>query len=300
MIAKMMDLIRHAQEHKYAVGYFESFNVDCMLAVVNAAEKRKSPVIIGFGGQFLSSPKRKYTENIYNYGAAAREIAKNATVPVAVLLNEADDETMAYQGLLAGFNAVMYVKPGEPKEERIRITRELCRTAHFLGIDVEGEFDELPSADTAAGAAAKANKTDVIEAKRIIEETGIDVLSVAIGNVHILEGKYAALDFGLLEELHSALPAPLALHGGTGISDDDMKKAIRLGISKVNVGTSVKRAYLNAVSEFLGVRNTREIDPHVMLGWGGDEDMLSYGREAITSRICEYIDLFGSAGMLSY
>ena len=295
-----MDLIRHAEEYKYAVGYFESFNVDCMLAVVDAAEKRKSPVIIGFGGQFLSSPKRKYAENIYNYGAAAREIAKNASVPVAVLLNEADDEAMAYQGLHAGFNAVMYVKPGEPKEERIRITRELCRTAHFFGIDVEGEFDELPNADVSMDPEVKTKKTDPDEATHIVEETGIDVLSVAIGNVHILEGKYAALDFDLLKELHNRLPVPLALHGGTGVSDEEMRKAIQLGISKVNVGTSVKRTYLNAVSEFLGGRNTDEIDPHVMMGWGGDEDMLSYGREAITNKICEYIDLFGSSGMLSY
>jgi ketose-bisphosphate aldolase len=297
MIVKMRDLIKHAEAKKYAVGYFESFNMDCMLAILDAAEKSGSPVIIGFGGQFLSSQKRKYPENIFNYGRVAYEAAKNASVPAAVLLNETDDEKMAYQGMLAGFNAVMYVKPGEPYADRLRITKEICHAAHLMDIDVEGEFDELPSADMSNGTQTKGKNTDVGETRRFVEETGVDALSIAIGNVHLLEGEYSTLDFRLLQELRSELSVPLVLHGGTGVSDEDMKKAIRMGISKVNVGTATKRTFINAVKEFMDICDMEKTDPHAILGWGGDEDMLSYGREAVTNLICGYMDLFGSKGM---
>ena len=121
----MKKLLAHAQENRYAVGYFESFNMDALLGVLDAAEEKQSPVIIGFGGQFISSPKRTVQENIYNYGALAREAAQRATVPVAVLLNESDIEEMVYQGMNAGFNAVMYQKAGEAFEDTVRITKEI-------------------------------------------------------------------------------------------------------------------------------------------------------------------------------
>jgi ketose-bisphosphate aldolase len=296
MLFKMRDLIKHAEEHKYAIGYFESFNMDSMIATVNAAEKYDSPVIIGFGGQFIGSNKRRYKENVSNYGAAALEIARNASVPAAVLLNEADDIDMAYQALGAGFNAVMYVKPGEPLDDRVRITKELCRAAHSLDIDVEGEFDDLPNADISTGMQTEGTKTDVETAKRLVAETGVDALSVAIGNVHLLEGSHSTIDFQLLRGLREEIPVPLVLHGGTGVSDEDMKKAISLGISKVNVGTAIKRAYLNAIQDFIRGKDVSGIDPHVTIGWGGDEDLLSYCGEAINEKICNYIDLFGSRG----
>jgi ketose-bisphosphate aldolase len=292
----MKELLRRAEKGKYAVGYFESFNMDCILAIVDAAEKAQSPVIIGFGGQFLSSPKRAYKENVYNYGAVAREIAKNASVPAAVLLNEADVEEMAYQGLGAGFNAVMYVKPGEQYPDTLRITKALCHAAHYMGIDVEGEFGELPCADIATGNNSAGAKTEVSQALEFVQETGIDSLSVSIGNVHLLESGHSVLDFELLEQLHKEVPTSLVLHGGTGVSDADMKKAISLGISKINVGTAIKRTYLNAVTKFIQEHDIPNTDAHAILGWGGDGDMLSVGREAITQLICEYFDLFGSAG----
>ncbi len=296
MLYSMKELLVHAQKHEYAVGYFEAFNMDCMEAVLNAAEKVKSPVIIGFGGQFVGSPKRNYQEDIYLYGALAKEAALRSKVPTAVILNEADEEEMIYQGMNAGFNTVMYQKEGEPFEETVRITKEICRAAHFMGIEVESEVGELPCADISTGTHTQGHDTDVEQAKYFVQETGIDALAVAIGNVHLLEDAKAELNYDLLQILRKEISIPLVLHGGTGVSVEDMRKAIRLGISKVNVGTMLKRAYLNAISEFIASRDLAKIDPHITMGWGGDEDLLSVGREAVTQKTIEFIEMFNGTG----
>ena len=107
-LVSMKRLMDHALSNKYAVGYFEAWNMDSILAVVDAAERTNSPVIIGFGGQFIGSRKRAVKENIYHYGSLGKSIAENTKVPVALLLNEAHEIRMLINGLKAGFNAVMY------------------------------------------------------------------------------------------------------------------------------------------------------------------------------------------------
>lgn len=296
MIYTMKRMLADAEKGGYAVGYFEAFNMDALLAVLDAAEKTKSPVIIGFGGQFLSSPKRETKEDIYAYGALARRTAQRASVPVAVLLNEADQVDMIYQGMNAGFNAVMYQKEGEQKEDTLRITAEICRVAHYLGVDVESEIGSLPCADISTGRQDEGENTDVAYAKEFVTMTGIDALAVAIGNVHLLEDSKAALDFELLEKLHREIDVPLVLHGGTGVAADDMKRAIRLGISKVNIGTVLKRQYINALRPFYTDMDLDKINTHATIGWGGDTDMISCGRQAITDKVLEFIDMFGCAG----
>ena len=296
MLYSMKQLLRNAEAQKYAVGYFEAFNMDAMLACLDAAEKTKSPIIIGFGGQFISSPKRNAKEDIYHYGALAKVAAERASVPVAVLLNEADQIDMIYQGMNAGFNAVMYQKADEDPADTLRITADICRIAHHFGIDVESEVGELPTADISTGTQSAGCNTDLEVAKNFVQATGIDALAVAIGNVHLLEGKKAALDFELLERLHREIDIPLVLHGGTGVAPDEMRKAIELGISKVNVGTVLKREYINAIRPFYLEKNLDTIDTHKTIGWGGEDDMISVGRQAIADKICEFIDLFGCAG----
>ena len=267
-----------------------------MLAVLDAAEQTESPIIIGFGGQFIGSKKRTVKENVYHYGALAAQAAKRSKVPCAVILNEADDIDMVYQGMNAGFNAVMYQKPGEDFEDTLRITKEVCKIAHYLDIDVESEVGELPDSNIATGMQTKGSMTDIGVARRFVEETGIDALAISIGNVHLLEGKTADLDFELLRRLRSETSVPLVLHGGTGVSKEDMQKAISLGISKVNVGTVLKRAYINAVGRYYKENDLEKIDPHDIIGRGGEEDMLSVGRAAICEKVKEFIDTFGSAG----
>ena len=294
MIYPMRNLLANAAKHKYAVGYFEAFNMDSMLAVLDAAEQQNSPIIIGFGGQFIGSKKREVKENIYHYGVLASEAAKRSSVPCAVILNEADEIDMVYQGMQAGFNAVMYQKPYEDFKDTVCITKELCKVAHLLNIDVESEIGELPCADISSDTQSKGKMTDVDQAEFFVNETGIDALAISIGNVHLLEGKTSTLDFELLDKLKNRISIPLVLHGGTGVSPYDMKMAISHGISKINIGTVLKREYINAIENYYAKNDLKNLDPHNIIGRGGNEDMISVGRGAISKKVVELIDMFGS------
>ncbi|MEO5603306.1 MAG: class II fructose-bisphosphate aldolase [Cyclobacteriaceae bacterium] len=292
-LVPMRNLMRHALANKYAVGYFEAWNMESLLAVIDAAEQTKSPVIIGFGGQFVGSTKRKIKENIYHYGNLGKAIAKHSKVPVALLLNEAHEVSMLMNGLQSGFNAIMLEGNGMPFKEFIEINKYLVRTAHYFGADVEAEVGKLPDSDIANNTINGGKKTDVDEAIYFVKETAVDALAVAVGNVHLLENKKAELDFELIKTLRKNISVPLVLHGGTGIDTEDMKEAIKLGMCKVNVGTVLKRAYLHFIQSYLNEHNVEKMDPHNVMGRGGKEDMLCGAREAVTDVILGFMKTLG-------
>ena len=234
----MNRLLQHALENTYAVGYFESWNLESLLAVVDAAEKTKSPVIIGFNGMFLGNDERPVAENVYHYGSLCKAIAEQATVPVSLLLNEANKVQLLVQALQAGFNGIMYVD----------------------------------------------------------EQTGVDGLAVSVGNVHLLERRKATLDFDLIQTLRKKIPVPLVLHGATGIVDEELHAAIRLGMCKINVGTAFKRIYLNALKTYFRDHDVDRLNPHEILGKGGNLDLLNAAREMIAAEVIRLIQLFGSEG----
>lgn len=292
-LVPMRKLLNHALANKYAVGYFEAWNMESLLAVVDAAEQTNSPVIVGFGGQFVGSKKRKVRENIFHYGYLGKATAEHCKVPVALLLNEAHEVAMLMDGLKSGFNAIMLEANGMPFSDFIEINKYLVKTAHYFGADVEAEVGKLPDSDISNNTINGGKKTDVDEALYFVRETQVDALAVAVGNVHLLENKKAALDFELITTLRKKIPVPLVLHGGTGIDPDDMKEAIRLGMCKVNIGTALKRAYLDYVQSYLTDHNVKQMDPHNVMGRGGDEDMLCGAREAITDVVLGFMKTLG-------
>ena len=296
MLTSMKTLMNHAMANRYAVGYFEAWNMDAMLAVINAAERENSPVIIGFSGMFLGNGERVVPENVYHYGALAAEAARRSRVPCAVLMNESKRIDLLIQALQAGFNAVMYQNPGESSEETVRMTKYLCETAHYVGADVESEVGELPSSDISNSTISGGTPTDPEAALEFIRQTGIDALAIACGNVHLLEGAKSALDFELIKAVRERVDIPIVLHGGTGISQADLKKAIAMGVAKVNVGTVMKRAYIESIQRYLKRYAVEKIDPHEVIGGGGTLDMLCGAREAVTDCVREFIVTFGSAG----
>ena len=298
-IVKMGTILKCASENSFAVGYFETFNMESTQAVIDAAEKTHSPVIIGFSGVFTNSPKREVKENIYNYGAMAYSMAKHANIPVAIILNEADDLSMLVQSINAGFNVVMYQKPDEAFEETIRITQYLVKTAHYLGAEVESEVGELPEANVSNDTVSTGINTNPDKAKYFVEQTGIDALAIAIGNVHLLEGKKSTLDFELLQTLRKSIPVPLVLHGGTGIADDEVKEAIALGVTKINIGTILKRTYLGVLTDFCCNRDITKMNPHVLIGFGGPDDLVCSARKAMADVVAGYMKLYGSENKAS-
>jgi ketose-bisphosphate aldolase len=296
-LVPMSRLLRHARAHGYAVGYFESWNLESILAVKDAAEEADSPVILGFNGGFLEDSRRQVGENLHHYGALGRAIAAQARVPAALILNEAAQVPTLLKALAAGFNALMHDHEKCAPEESLAINQYLARTAHAMDAEVEAEFGELPAHDAGTGLERGGRKTDPQAAADFVRATGVDALAVAVGNVHMLEGRQAGLDFGLIRALRERVEVPLVLHGGTGIEPSALREAIRLGIAKVNVGTALRRAFLTALGAWFREHDAACADPNEATSTGGRDNALLAARRAVAEQVLAMMGGFGSAGM---
>ena len=288
------DLLKHAQDHSYAVGYFEAWTLESLLAVVRAGEIARSPVMIGFCGEYLASPRRKFKEDMGLYGAIARHVAQSASVPVATLLNESIDMNVAYQGVKADFDMVMFVDEQMPIDELTAKTRSLVAFAHACGVAVEGEVGSLGIADQSTGQKNAGHSTDPEIAARFVQQTKVDALAVSIGNVHFLEGSKVQLDFDLLEQLHKRIPVPLVLHGGTGVEKQDFQAGIERGIAKVNVGAGLKRVVIESNRQYFGENDTTRMNPNDVLGRGGALDIGMRSQTALIEEVLGFMRAFGS------
>jgi len=285
------ELMRDAREGGYAVGYFESWNLESLQGVIDAAEQTRSPVIIGFNGEFLTHPGRLAAERIAWYGALGRAAAESAAIPCGVIFNECPRDDCLRQAATAGFNLVMLADPQAPQEDYLRRAAELARFAHPRGVAVEAEVGELPSG--ASGAVGAGSLTDPDQAAEFVQATGVEVLAVSIGNVHVMVQGRRGLDFQRLEAIRRRVPAALSLHGGTGIDASELRRAVAMGVTKVAYGTYLKERYLAAVRKALAVE---DINPHKFLGMGGPQDVLVAGRLAVRSAVLERIEPLGCCG----
>ncbi len=295
----MTRLLQHALDHGYAVGYFEAWNLESLLAVKDAAERTGSPVIIGFNGRFLGNRNRRVKENVHHYGSLGKAVAEQSAVPMSLILNEADDPSLLLEGLKAGFNVIMHDHEGCTLQQSIQINTSLVKAARSAGAEVEAEIGELPSADIGENTIRGGSKTDPAEALRFVEETGVDALAVAVGNVHMLEGRKSSLDLSLIRELRRRIRVPLVLHGGTGLNAEDLKQAISAGICKVNVGTMLRRTYINSLKGYFQQHEVERIDPGEVTSDGGKRDMLAQARADISEEVARLITTFGCAGKAS-
>jgi ketose-bisphosphate aldolase len=292
-LVSMQSLLRHALEERYTVGYFEGWNLESTYAVVRAAEASRSPVIIGCCGEYVENPARRYKEHLSVYAAMVRAVAQEATVPVATLLNEADELDTVYRGIQAGFGMVMFADDDMPIQEQEPIQRRVVEVAHACGVAVEAEVGALPMAHLDSGALDQGWKTDPDQAAGYAERTGVDALAVSIGNVHLLEGRKAELDLPLLARLAEKVKVPLVLHGGTGIDRAAFREAVRLRVAKVNVGAGLKRVVIEAERRYFAGTDVTKMNPNDVLGTGGPHDLGVCGQEALMQEVREYIRAFG-------
>jgi ketose-bisphosphate aldolase len=292
-IKPIQELFASARAGGYALGYFESWNLESLQGAIDAAEKTRSPIIIGFNGEFLTRPERIASERIVWYAALARAAAETAAVPCSIFFNECPSEEYTRQAVTAGFNMVMYANPGLSFEDYTLRVTQLTRWTHPHGVAVEAEIDELPSGSTGVLVAGHSSLTDPELAARFIAATGIDLLSISVGNVHVLVGQEKDLDLIRLEEIRKRVNIPLGLHGGSGIPAASLRAAIQLGVTKVAYGTYLKQRYLAAQRKALG---TDEINPHKLLGMGEAEDVMVAGRLAVRDAILERIEHLGCCG----
>jgi len=290
----MTKLLQNALQNGYAVGYFEAWNLESLLAVKDAAERTGSPVVIGFNGGFLGSRQRRVKENIHHYGSLGRSVAEQSGIPMALILNEAGDPSLLLEGLKAGFNVIMHDHVGCTLEQSIHINTDLVKAARSAGAEVEAELGELPAADIEQGAVRGGNMTDPAEAQRFVEETGVDALAIAVGNVHMLESRTSSLELPLIRELRRRVRVPLVLHGGTGLDREDLKRAIGAGICKVNVGTLLRRTFINSLKRYFQENEVERIDPCEVTSIGGERDMLAQARAEVSEQVAALMETFGS------
>jgi ketose-bisphosphate aldolase len=288
----IIPMMRRALEERYAVGYFESWNLESLQGVVDAAEQARAPVILGFNGTFLSEP-RTMPERVAVYAAMGRAAAESSSVPCGLIFNECPRDDWVVAAIEAGFNLVMLADPAaHPAGYRSRVAA-IVRLAHGYGVAVEGELGELPHGASDDGSPRGGTSTSAAAADDFVAATGVDLLAVSVGNVHVQTRGQRDLDLALLEKIHRRVAVPLVLHGGTGIGAQSLRAAIQLGVAKVNYGTYVKERYLKDVRDALGHDDS---DPHRLLGMGGPEDVLVAGRLAVRDAVLERIALLGCAG----
>lgn len=276
-------LMGHAQAHGYAVGYFESWSLESVQGVIDAAEHTRSPIIIGFNGEWLAERSGASIEELRLYAAMGRAAAVEAKVPVGLIFNECPNDVWVEQAIHAGFNLVMPADPVAPLVEYTRRVKRLTELAHARGVAVEADIeDDALDAEGYAKVAAQ-----------FVAATDVDLLAVSVGNEEIkLEGR-APLDLDRLGAVHRKVGIPMVLHGGTGIEDDSIRQAIRLGVRKINYGTYMKQKYLKVLR---GALAGHEPNPHALLGNGSQTDLMVVGRNVVREAVLERIELLGCCG----
>jgi len=286
-------LMQHAMDNTYALGYFESWNLESLQGVIDAAEKTRSPVLVGFNGEFLSHPDRLADERITWYAALGKAAAESASVPCGLVFNECGRDDWMRAAVKAGFGQVMFDDPEASPEDFASRTTELARFAHEHGAACEAGVGRLPSGLPDTFDEKGCSQTDPEAAAAFVGETGIDILAISVGNVHGMVNGQGSLDLDRLAAIRAKVTIPLDLHGGTGICDEDLREAISIGVTKVCYGTYIKQRYLTAVGRALG---SGEPNPHKLLGMGGEEDVMVAGRLAVRNAVLERIDLLGCCG----
>ena len=230
MLVSLNEVLSNAQKGRYAVGLFNTIDTDMLEAVLETAEKRRAPVIIGTAEVLLP-----YGE-LQLIGPSIIAAARRASVPVVVHYDHGLTFERCMEALKLGFSSIMFDGSVKPYEQNIAETREIVRIAHAFGASVEGEIGHVGD----AGEEESANHyTTVEEAKQYLSDTGVDALAVAIGTAHGAYKTAPKLSFERLREIHGAVDAPLVLHGGSGLTDDDFRQAIANGIAKVNIFTDL-------------------------------------------------------------
>ena len=285
MLVSATEMLKKARDGHYAVGQFNINNLEWTKSILLAAQEANSPVILG-----VSEGAGKYMTGYKTVAAMVSAMVESLgiTVPVALHLDHGSYEG-AKACIEAGFSSIMFDGSHYPIEENIAKTTELVELAHSKGISIEAEVGSIGGEED--GVVGAGEVADPAECKKIAD-LGIDFLAAGIGNIH---GKYPAnwkgLDFEALDAIHKATDGiPLVLHGGTGIPEDMIKKAISLGVSKINVNTECQlsfaaatRAYIEAGKDLQG----KGFDPR---------KLLAPGAEAIKATVLEKMELFGSVG----
>lgn len=280
-IISTREMLNKAQREGYAVPAFNIHNLETLEVVVETAAELKSPVILAGTPSTI-----KYAGGEYIV-AMANVAAKQHDIPIAIHLDHYEDIEEIKHYVDLGFKSVMIDASHSPFEENIEIVKQVVEYAHKHDATVEAELGRLGGQEDDLIVDEKDTKfTNPAQAKEYVERTGIDSLAVAIGTAHGLYHGEAKLDFDRLKEIREVVDVPLVLHGASNIPDELVKKAISLGICKVNVATDLKIPFSDAVKKYF-IENPDANDPR---------KYMEPGKEAMRRVVAEKIMVCGSNG----
>jgi fructose/tagatose bisphosphate aldolase len=289
-------LMADAEAGSYAVGYFESWNLESLLAVADAAEETRSPVILGFSGIYLTHPERVVNDSLSVYAAMGLDICRKLSVPTCLLYNESPNFEAVLSAIDLGFNTVMYSDEElgfDSLQDRVIQVRE---KAHRSGSAVEAETASLQGlSGHVIEHRDDLRLTDPDRAQHFVAATGIDALAVNIGQLHLHGREKVLLDLDLLSRLKRELSVPLVLHGASSVESGSLAESIRRGIRKINVGSMLKQIYFEAMRAAC-LRAAPDANPYEIIGSGMNTDVLVAGRQALKNAVADWMRLFGSAG----
>jgi fructose-bisphosphate aldolase class II len=279
MLVNMKEMLVKAQKEQYGIGFFNAVNVEMARAVIETAEELHAPVIVGTAEVLLPAMS---LERVAEY---LIPMAQKATVPVAVHYDHGLTFEKCMEALKLGFSSVMYDCSTASYEENLAKAAEMVRICHAMGVTVEGELGHVGDNEGAGKLENPSDYyTDPAVAADFVQKTGVDALAVAVGNAH---GDYKfppKLDFDRITAIREATGTPLVLHGGSGLSDDDFREAVRRGVCKINIFTDLDKAGKAGIEEGLNKGATS------MMG------LIPYEIEAMKEVVRNKIGLFGSIG----
>ena len=282
------EMFKKAYDGGYAIGAFNVNNMEIVQGITEAAGELNSPVILQ-----VSKGARAYANHTYLVKLVEAAVIENPQIPIALHLDHGDSFELCKSCIDGGFTSVMIDASKLPYEENIAITQKVCEVAHLANVSVESELGTIgTTGNSIEGGTTGIIYTDPDQAKDFVEKTGIDTLAVAIGTAH---GIYPSdmkpeLRLDILQILKDTLDIPLVLHGGSSNKDEEIAKAVKIGISKINISSDIKVAFYDKCREVLNAhpeyREPLEIYP----------EPIKACREVIAHKV----NLFDSADKVKY
>lgn len=280
MLVNMNEVLIPAKKEKYAVGLFNAVNLELARGIINAAESAQSPVIMGTA------------EVLFPYGPLEEvsyyliPMAKKANVPVVIHLDHGLNKETCLKALELGFSSIMYDCSMVTYEKNVEKVKEMAEIAHSYGATIEGELGHVGDNEGSAEGDSKLEDpskfyTDPLMAKDFVQKTGVDALAVAVGTAHGAYRLPPKLDFERIHTIAKTVDVPLVLHGGSGLTNTDFKRAIYEGISKVNIFTDINIAAVEA--EFKKFSDMNK----------GIIDLIPAAVEAVKQETVKKMNLFG-------
>ncbi len=277
MLVNMKEMLQTAKAEGYGVIATDAWNSTSLKAMVEIAQEKKAPIILSLAEVHLSNITAKEMAEL------AKIYTKDTTVPMALHFDHGMTFDEIVKAIHAGFTSVMIDASSCDFEENVRRTKEIVKIAHAVNVSVEAEIGHVGGAEGGGDDGLGSLLTDPEEAVRFVQETGVDCLAVSVGTAHGLYTGIPKLDFERLEEIAKVVSVPLVLHGGSGSGDENLRKAVELGISKINVFSDM----LKTIEV-----NTEKAGEDI---FGLDREKIA--KESVKECVAHYMKVFKSEGV---